>query len=87
MTIPTATASSPCVKICVIDPLSALCIGCGRTVEEISLWAEMSEPRRIEIMATLSARLGAARSRGMRGGRVRERRGEAQASRERTSWR
>ena len=29
---------SPCVKICVVDPLSGLCIGCGRTVAEISQW-------------------------------------------------
>ena len=37
---------SPCVKICVVDPLAGLCIGCGRTVGEISLWPEMAEAER-----------------------------------------
>ena len=30
---------TPCIKICVVDPLSGLCIGCGRTVAEISALA------------------------------------------------
>lgn len=63
--------SSPCVKICVIDPLAGLCVGCGRTVAEISLWPEMGEPDRLAVMAELPARMTAARSRGARGGRVR----------------
>ena len=36
--MPFSEISSPCVKICVIDPLSALCIGCGRTGDEIARW-------------------------------------------------
>jgi hypothetical protein len=64
-------ASSPCVKICVIDPLAGLCVGCGRTVAEISLWSEMHEDERLAVMAELPARMQAARSRSARGGRVR----------------
>ena len=63
--------SSPCVKICVVDPLAGLCIGCGRTVDEISLWPEMEEaraPRRDG--ANCPRRMAAARSRTARGGRV-----------------
>jgi predicted Fe-S protein YdhL (DUF1289 family) len=67
------SASSPCVKICVVDPLAGLCIGCGRTVGEISLWPEMTEAARIAVMAELPARMAAARSRASRGGRVRAR--------------
>jgi uncharacterized protein len=63
--------SSPCVKICVIDPLAGLCVGCGRSVEEISLWPEMGESERLAVMAELPTRMLAARSRGARGGRVR----------------
>ena len=63
--------SSPCVKICVVDPLAGLCIGCGRTVAEISLWREMAEPERQSVMAELPGRMRAARSRSARGGRVR----------------
>jgi predicted Fe-S protein YdhL (DUF1289 family) len=68
--------SSPCVKICVVDPLAGLCVGCGRTVAEISLWPEMGERERQAVMATLPARMLAARSRAARGGRLRAR-GEA----------
>jgi predicted Fe-S protein YdhL (DUF1289 family) len=63
--------SSPCVKICVVDPLAGLCIGCGRTVAEISLWPELDEAERRAVMADLPARMRAARSRSARGGRVR----------------
>ena len=31
--MPAPIVSTPCVKVCVIDPLSDLCIGCGRTVD------------------------------------------------------
>ena len=65
--------TTPCVKICVVDPLSSLCIGCGRTVAEIALWPEMGEAERRAIMIDLPQRLSAARSRGMREGRVGER--------------
>jgi hypothetical protein len=63
--------SSPCVKICVVDPLAGLCIGCGRTVAEISMWPEMGESERLQVIAGLPERMRAARSRGARAGRVR----------------
>ena len=31
-------ADSPCNDICTTDSESGLCIGCGRTTEEISNW-------------------------------------------------
>jgi uncharacterized protein len=62
--------STPCVDVCVLDPLSALCIGCGRTGAEISAWSTMSEPERIAIMAGLGQRLTDGRSRAARGGRL-----------------
>jgi predicted Fe-S protein YdhL (DUF1289 family) len=68
-----ASPSSPCVKICVIDPPSGLCIGCGRTIAEISVWWELGEMARLNIMAELPKRLADGRSRAARGGRVRER--------------
>ena len=60
-------ASTPCVQICVIDPRSALCIGCGRTLDEIAAWGGLDERGRLAIMAGLEARLLAARSRRTRG--------------------
>ena len=59
------------MKICVVDPLAGLCIGCGRTVAEISLWREMEEADRLAVMAELPERMRAARSRAARGGRLR----------------
>jgi hypothetical protein len=48
--------SSPCIKICVIDPVSGLCEGCGRTLQEIAQWAALSEAERLAIMVKLPER-------------------------------
>lgn len=74
------SALSPCVKICVMDPLSGLCIGCARTIAEISLWSEMSSDERRRTMEALPKRLEGARSRAARGGRVRERQRDRRAA-------
>ncbi|MGY2047051.1 DUF1289 domain-containing protein [Methylobacterium sp. JK268] len=52
--------STPCTRICVLDPRSGLCEGCGRTRDEIAAWGALSEPERRRIMALLPARLAAA---------------------------
>ena len=52
-----ATISSPCIKVCTIDAPSGLCIGCGRTVDEIERWLSLSENERRRIMGELPARL------------------------------
>ncbi|WP_091830885.1 DUF1289 domain-containing protein [Bosea lupini] len=49
--------SSPCIKICVMDPASKLCQGCGRTLQEIAQWSRLSEAERLAIMAMLETRL------------------------------
>jgi predicted Fe-S protein YdhL (DUF1289 family) len=64
-------ASTPCVKLCVVDPRSNLCIGCGRTLDEIARWGALGEPERRAIMDELGARLVGARSRAARRGRAR----------------
>ncbi len=66
--------SSPCVKICVVDPVGGLCIGCGRTVEEISMWRELAETERVRVTATLPTRLRMSRLRAANGARERSRR-------------
>jgi predicted Fe-S protein YdhL (DUF1289 family) len=50
-------ASSPCIQICVIDPASGLCEGCGRTLQEIADWSRLSERERLAIMALLPVRM------------------------------
>ena len=48
---------TPCVKICTVDARSRLCLGCGRTIDEIAAWTAMSAGERSRIMAELPARL------------------------------
>ncbi|UDL95568.1 DUF1289 domain-containing protein [Lichenihabitans sp. PAMC28606] len=55
-----AATSSPCIKLCRLDEAATMCLGCGRTLEEIGLWGGMSEPTRLAIMAKLPERLVAA---------------------------
>ena len=73
--MPGSALSTPCIKVCVVDPVSALCIGCGRTTAEIAGWAAMNEAERKRIMGLLADRLRASRSRAGRGGRLSRRRG------------
>ncbi|HEY0327944.1 MAG TPA: DUF1289 domain-containing protein [Rhodopseudomonas sp.] len=49
--------TSPCIDVCIIDPDSALCIGCGRTVSEITDWRHLPGEARRAIMAQLPDRL------------------------------
>ncbi len=52
------TVSTPCIRLCTLDPSGGLCLGCGRTLEEIGAWAGYDEPKRLAIMASLPGRLG-----------------------------
>ena len=49
--------STPCIKICTLDPQTGICAGCGRTLEEIARWGGMAESERQRIMHLLPARL------------------------------
>ncbi len=50
-------ASSPCIRVCCLDPESGLCEGCGRTGAEIAEWYRLSEEDRLRIMAGLEDRM------------------------------
>jgi predicted Fe-S protein YdhL (DUF1289 family) len=50
-----APVPSPCVDICRLDA-RGLCIGCRRTIGEVSEWSRASETRRREIVRGLGAR-------------------------------
>ena len=50
---------SPCVNICTLDARSGLCLGCGRTIDEISSWSRMSGADRSRVMAELPGRIDA----------------------------
>ena len=49
--------ASPCNKICTVDPVSGLCLGCGRTLQEIERWTAYSDTERARVMAELPQRL------------------------------
>jgi predicted Fe-S protein YdhL (DUF1289 family) len=53
---------TPCVNVCVIEPKSRLCTGCGRSLDEISRWATMTDGERRRIMLELSDRPRPARA-------------------------
>ena len=47
---------SPCVKLCVVHSEHKICLGCFRTVTEITKWSHFSKQKRKEIMQTLHER-------------------------------
>ena len=44
--------ASPCIKVCVLDS-AARCTGCGRTIDEIAGWAQMSPQEQWAVVARL----------------------------------
>ena len=50
--------ATPCVKVCVVDGDSGLCLGCFRSLGEIAGWAALTEAARAELMAELPWRRG-----------------------------
>jgi predicted Fe-S protein YdhL (DUF1289 family) len=64
-----AEIESPCIKVCVLDPGSNHCLGCGRSLGEIERWASLSPEERRRIMAELPARRAAHRVAGRSGAR------------------
>lgn len=48
---------TPCVAVCMIDPNTKLCFGCGRTLPEIARWHAMKSAERLAVMALLPARM------------------------------
>ena len=48
---------SPCVQVCVMDADRGLCVGCGRSADEIAAWRCMSAPERARVMVELERRL------------------------------
>lgn len=48
--------ASPCVKLCVVHPEARICVGCLRTIDEISQWSRLSHDERALVMAELPGR-------------------------------
>jgi uncharacterized protein len=48
---------TPCIAVCMMDPRTSLCVGCGRTLPEIARWHRMESAERLAVMAELPARM------------------------------
>ncbi|MGJ4999096.1 DUF1289 domain-containing protein [Bradyrhizobium sp. HKCCYLS3077] len=48
---------TPCIAVCMIDPTTKLCFGCGRTLPEIARWGGMSRDERLAVMDGLASRM------------------------------
>lgn len=59
---------SPCVRLCVVHPEERICVGCYRSIDEISAWSRLTPDERRTIMAELPTR--APRLQKRRGGRM-----------------
>jgi predicted Fe-S protein YdhL (DUF1289 family) len=57
---------TPCLGICLMNPVDGLCAGCARSLDEIARWASMSDAERRAIMDVLPDR----RPRQRKGGRA-----------------
>ena len=53
---PPAPIKTPCIKVCVIDGESGLCMGCYRQLSEVAGWAKLTDDDRARIMAELAGR-------------------------------
>lgn len=53
---PPRSIVTPCIKVCVVDGASSLCLGCFRTLSEIGGWSGLTDEQRAAVMADLPAR-------------------------------
>jgi uncharacterized protein len=51
---------TPCIAVCMMDPKTKLCFGCGRTLPEIARWHKMERAERLAVMDGLAARMAEA---------------------------
>jgi len=47
---------TPCIKVCQMDPVRGVCIGCCRTLDEIARWGAMNDSERSRVLEELPER-------------------------------
>jgi predicted Fe-S protein YdhL (DUF1289 family) len=50
------TIASPCVRNCCLDEQD-VCLGCGRTLDEIVLWGDADDAQRLQILLVSNKRM------------------------------
>lgn len=53
---PPRPIATPCLKVCIVDGPTGLCLGCYRTLPEIGGWSALTDEQRAAIMAELTSR-------------------------------
>jgi predicted Fe-S protein YdhL (DUF1289 family) len=53
---PPRAIATPCIKVCVVDGESGLCMGCYRQLSEVAAWQRLTDEERAAIMAELPSR-------------------------------
>lgn len=53
---PPPPIQTPCIKVCVIDGETGLCMGCYRQLTEVAAWQKLSDADRDRIMTELPTR-------------------------------
>lgn len=48
---------SICNKICKVDETNTFCVGCGRTLDEITEWFTATKERKVEMAASARKRM------------------------------
>ena len=41
---------SPCKNVCELDPNTGFCLGCNRSIDEITNWSQKNDKEKIEII-------------------------------------
>lgn len=54
--VPPAGIKTPCIKLCVVDGESGLCLGCYRKLSEVAQWSRLTDAERDAVLATLPDR-------------------------------
>jgi predicted Fe-S protein YdhL (DUF1289 family) len=62
---PSDPLASPCVRNCCLDD-DNVCMGCGRSLQEIVQWGSASDAEKTAVLARSRARLDARATRGAR---------------------
>jgi predicted Fe-S protein YdhL (DUF1289 family) len=53
---PALDVPSPCISVCKMDPVTQMCEGCFRTLDEIADWSRMADERRREVWRRIGER-------------------------------
>ncbi|WP_084618052.1 DUF1289 domain-containing protein [Cellvibrio sp. OA-2007] len=51
-----ATVESPCIRNCCLDD-NDICVGCYRSLTEITCWSQVDDEAKLSILAAVKARL------------------------------